>query len=124
MLTKVGRYLRQIRLDNNEILRDMALRLGVTSAFLSAVENGKKKMPKKLRDKLILEYGMDECGIVQLDDAVLESNDVVDINIKAMSEPKKELAVSFARSFENLTDEDVKFFSDYLKKRSNIGGRR
>lgn len=46
MLTSVGRFLRTLRIDHGEILKDMADVLGVSSAFLSAVENGKKKMPE------------------------------------------------------------------------------
>ena len=43
MLTSIGRFLRKLRIDHGEILKDMADALGVSSAFLSAVENGKKK---------------------------------------------------------------------------------
>ena len=46
MLTSIGRFLRKLRIENGEILKDMAEALGVSSAFLSAVENGKKKMPE------------------------------------------------------------------------------
>ena len=117
MLTKVGKLLRQIRLNNDEILRDMAKKLGVTSAFLSAVENGKKKMPKTMRNKIVEKYELIGDEVTNLDDAIMESNDSVEINIKAMSDAKKGLAVSFARSFEELSDEDVEFFAEYLKKR-------
>ena len=43
MATTLGVFLRKLRLANDEILKDMAKNLGVSSAFLSAVENGKKK---------------------------------------------------------------------------------
>ena len=46
MLTSIGRFLRKLRIDHGEILKDMADALGVSYAFLSAVENGKKKCPK------------------------------------------------------------------------------
>ena len=52
MLTSIGRFLRKLRIDNGEILKDMAEALGVSSAFLSAVENGKKKMPEGWIEKL------------------------------------------------------------------------
>ena len=117
MLTKVGKLLRKMRLDNDEILRDMAKKLEVTSSFLSAVENGKKKMPKTMRAKLIKNYDMNADEISTLDDAIMESNDTVEIGIKTMSEAKKGLAVSFARSFGELSEEDVEFFAEYLKKR-------
>lgn len=52
MLTGIGKFLRKLRIDNEEILKDMADALGVSSAFLSAVENGKKKMPDSWIEKL------------------------------------------------------------------------
>lgn len=118
MLTKVGKYLRFMRLNNDEILRDMAARLKVTSAFLSAVENGKKKMSKRMRETLITEYRLSDEEIRALDDAILESNDSVEINIRTLSEAKRGLAISFARSFGELSDEDVAFFAEYLNNRN------
>ena len=46
MLTSIGRFLRKLRIDQGEILKDMAEKLGVTVSFLSSVENGKKKCPR------------------------------------------------------------------------------
>ena len=42
MLTALGRFLRKIRIDRNELLKDMADKLEVSASFLSAVENGKR----------------------------------------------------------------------------------
>jgi transcriptional regulator with XRE-family HTH domain len=46
MLTQLGIFLRKLRLDRGEILKDMAIKLNVSSSFLSAVENGKKRIPQ------------------------------------------------------------------------------
>ena len=55
MRTSIGDFLRKLRLTKEQKLKDMAELLGVTSAFLSAVENGKKSMPdswlRKIKDK-------------------------------------------------------------------------
>ena len=58
MLTSIGKFLRKLRMSNGEILRDMAEALEVSSAFLSAVENGKKKMPEGWRKKLQTIYSL------------------------------------------------------------------
>ena len=42
MTTNFGKFCRKLRIDNDELLYDMAAKLGVSSAFLSKVENGKK----------------------------------------------------------------------------------
>ena len=118
MLTKVGKFLREMRLNNDEILKDMAKKLGVTSAFLSAVENGKKKMPVSMRNKIVKNYHLCEKDINALDSAILESNDYVEINISSLSDDRKGLAVSFARTFGDLNDKDIQFFTDYLNNRN------
>ena len=48
MLTEFGKALRKIRIDRQQLLKDMANKLGVSSAYLSAVENGKRRMPQDL----------------------------------------------------------------------------
>ena len=53
MLTDFGKELRKIRIDNNEFLKDMANKLGVTVSYLSAVENGKRDIPDEWLDKII-----------------------------------------------------------------------
>ena len=43
MITSLGNFLRKLRFEKGEVLKDMAEKLGVTVSFLSAVENGKKE---------------------------------------------------------------------------------
>ena len=54
MLTEFGKFLRKIRIDRQELLRDMAGTLGVSVAYLSAVENGKRNVPVSWINKIIL----------------------------------------------------------------------
>ena len=118
MLTQLGKFLRQMRMDNNEILKEMATKLDVTSAFLSAIENGKKKMQSTMRDNIVKIYKLTKSQEKELDDAILESNDSVAINISSTSTAKKRLAISFARTFGEMDEEDVKAFAEYLENRS------
>jgi transcriptional regulator with XRE-family HTH domain len=46
MITNFGKFCRRLRIDNGELLYDMAKKLGVSSAFMSSVENGKKNRQK------------------------------------------------------------------------------
>lgn len=45
MLTPFGKFLRKLRIDHGELLKDMAEKLKVTASYLSAVEVGKKAVP-------------------------------------------------------------------------------
>ncbi|KHF28295.1 Helix-turn-helix domain protein [Anoxybacillus sp. BCO1] len=51
MLTEFGRFCRKLRIDNGELLKHMADKLGVTSSYLSAVENGKRNVPQDWVEK-------------------------------------------------------------------------
>ena len=45
MITAFGKFLRNLRMDIGELLLQMAEKLDVSPAFLSGVENGKRKIP-------------------------------------------------------------------------------
>ncbi len=45
-VTEFGKFSRKLRIENDELLRDMANKLGVTASYLSAVEIGKRNIPK------------------------------------------------------------------------------
>lgn len=46
MVHGLHKYLREIRIKHDELLKDMADRLGMSSSELSAIEHGKKPMPE------------------------------------------------------------------------------
>ena len=106
MVTNLGKFFRELRIENQEILRDMADNLGVSSAFLSAVENGKKKMPDSWYQKLTELYSLTKKQQEELKQAVMESSGIVQLNIAQSSCYQRNLAVSFAREF-NSIDEDL-----------------
>lgn len=58
-MTELGKFLRDIRIDNGEILYDMSLKLGVSPSTLSAVECGKTKMPIEWYKKICRLYHLD-----------------------------------------------------------------
>lgn len=105
MRTRLGDILRRIRMEKKHKLKDMADILGVSSSFLSAVENGKKNMPNYWIKTLKKYYGIDERLIEDLKQAVVELQDNIYINTKNISGVKKGLAVSFARKFDDIDEE-------------------
>ncbi len=116
MKTSLGGFLRKIRLSKGEILKDMAENLGVSSAFLSAVENGKKKMPESWYKKLKDLYNLTDQQQEKLEQVVIESSDIVELNIKDISEENKDLAICFARNFNSLDEETSKQIFEILNR--------
>lgn len=116
MVTEFGKFLRKIRIDRTEYLKDMAEKLGVTSSYLSAVENGKRNATEALVRKICKLYGLspDEARNLQYLAAI--SNQEVQINIKNESALKKELAVSFARRFSKMNNEQIQKIYEILEK--------
>ena len=94
MLTSLGRFLRKLRIDRNEILADMADKLSITASFLSAVENGKRSAATAWRNVLVKAYRLDTSEQAALDKAFVET--VKEISIPAENERRSQVEVSFA----------------------------
>lgn len=117
MATAIGDYLRKLRLANGEVLKDMAEKLGVSSAFLSAVEHGKKKVPANWDEKLRGIYHLSDVEMEHFNKAIMESRDTIELNIKDSHPQNRELAISFARQFDSIDEETSKEIMTILKKR-------
>ena len=116
-ITKFGEYTRDLRIDRGENLKEMAENLGVSSAFLSAVENGKKQVPKTWYEKISSIYELALKEQKKLRNAIEESKNMLVLNLQNVTQANKEFALVFARSFEELTDEERKKIQGILTKK-------
>lgn len=107
MLSEFAKFSRKLRIEESELLKDMAYRLGVTSSYLSAVEVGKRAIPEKWINLLVKEYGLSSSQESELKEIYQNSMDSITMNLKEKSKKDKDLIISFARNFDSL-DEDVK----------------
>lgn len=107
MLTKFGKKLRALRLENDQRLKDMADKLEVTAAYLSAVENGKRSVPDSWIEKLSISYKLSEEEIEELQKLAYENKTDIKIDLNNAKEPEIGLALSFARKFKDLSNEQV-----------------
>lgn len=102
MANKLGIFCRKLRLERGELLYDMAQKLGVSSAFLSKVENGKKKPPLQWRQVIISEYNLDGNRLEEFEDCFFEAINSDSIDISTYKESDKELMLLFARKFDEI----------------------
>lgn len=51
-LTELGKYLKQLRFDNNETIQDMAVKIGRTSSLICHIECGKRNLSMYIYKKL------------------------------------------------------------------------
>ncbi len=120
MLTSIGRFLRKLRIDHGEILKDMADKLHVTVSFLSAVENGKKKMPANWNRMICELYNLDEDQRQAFAMAIADTEETIEMNLYGASFNRRELAVSFARKFSDIDEGQV----DAIRKILQGGERK
>lgn len=115
MLTSLGIFLRKLRLEQGEVLKDMADKLGVTVSFLSAVENGKKRMPSSWNNKLCKIYSLDMYAQESLTKAIADAEESIELSFSGIANQNKEIAVSFARKFSEFDDEELEKIRQILK---------
>ena len=110
MVNNFGKFCRKLRIDKGELLYDMATKLEVSSAFLSKVENGKKKPPKEWREILIREYELDSDKIKELDQCMYEAQNYDSIDISNWNDNDRMMMLSFARKFNSFDSNKLKKF--------------
>lgn len=81
MLTPFGRFIRDLRIQHCELLRDMAKNLNVGPAFLSGVENGYNDIPKEWTIKITKMYSLSNEQVQSMNAAVI-AHTKVKINTK------------------------------------------
>lgn len=119
--TKFGEYVRVLRIKNHEIMGDMAKWLDTNTPFLSAVENGKKSIPKEWKEKIIDHYSLKNDEINELEKAIELSQTQLKVDLKKSSNTKREAALEFKRSFDDIDDDTAKRIIDLLEGRKKNG---
>ncbi|MBO4909778.1 MAG: XRE family transcriptional regulator [Lachnospiraceae bacterium] len=100
---------------------DMAKFLGTTTPFLSAVENGRKNVPKEWLSIISDYYRLSDDERKELEEAIEESKLQTKINMKDSSEMQRKVALQFARSFDEIDDETAERIIALLQKKDGGG---
>lgn len=102
MVTELGKFLRKIRIDRDELLSNMAKTLGVSSSFLSLVETGKKKPPLHWEQKIIEYYNLQDKHLEEFTECFFEALNADKIDISYFEEADKKLLRSLVKKFDSL----------------------
>jgi len=122
MLTDFGRYLRKLRIDYGELIRDMAEKLNVTASYLSAVETGKRNIPNTWVQEISTKYHLDEASRQALSAAAARSAKTIKLELENMPGNKRETAILFAREFGSMDDTTLSQIRDLLTKETPAVG--
>ena len=116
MANTLGKFLRKIRIDREELLADMARKLGVSSAFLSQIENGGKKPPKNWEEDFLAVYELDKNQEQEFRDCVFEAVNSKSIDLSSYSQNDRDMMLSFARKLNTINDEQKERLRNILNK--------
>ena len=103
--TKFGEYVRVLRIKHHEVMSDMAKILNTSPPFLSAVESGKKNVPKGWVTKLVEHYCLDSEEKLELENSIEESKTHLKLNLVNSGCNQRKAALQFVKSFEKMDDE-------------------
>lgn len=101
----------------------MAKRLGISPAYLSAIENNGRDIPKDFIAKIANEYNLKESQINELEEAKAQTSGAVAVQFENQKTEQNyvQAAVMFARDFSKLTSTQVEQLRNLLKSFEDSG---
>ena len=118
-----GKFLKHLRINNEEMLQDMAQKLDIKSSYLSAIESDHRDVPVDLTEKISKVYNLSEEDRQRLHQAELERDrKAVQLDLEKIKDNvlAKETVLSFANRFSSLTDEQLSAIQDILNKKEEV----
>ncbi len=116
MSTQLGKELKKLRIDLGENLMEMSTKIGMSAAFLSAIETGKKRVPNDFLNKLAAEYPDVANAFERYEVLINEARKEVNMQLNAGKFEDVELATMLARKFNNLSDDQKNQMKKILEK--------
>lgn len=114
-MTKFGIFVRKLRLDKGIRLRDMAKDLGISPAYLSAMETGHKDIPDSLADKISSVYNLSIEQTKELKHSIILSKQKICITTGQIAW-KNEIVSKLREKLDNLSEEQQFKIIEVLKE--------
>lgn len=121
-MTPLGAKLRKLRQERGIALKDMAKAVGVSSAYLSALEHGKRGKPTWFLVQRIIAYFnviWDEAEELQRLAEISDPRMTIDTG--GMTPEATELTNRLAQDIARLSREDLVFLRDEIRRRAARG---
>lgn len=116
VLTPFGKAVRKHRIDKELRMKEMADQLNVSSAFLSAVETGKKPVPVKLAQKISDYFELEHREHAELIKMATESRDSIQLSLDESSSKQRDLAIVFSNKLNKLSNKEIDNIYKILSK--------
>lgn len=117
MATQFGKLVRKLRIDKGVVLGEMAGAIGVSSAYLSAVENGKKNINEQLIKSVISYFSLDDSLEQELRNAAENSAASFKFDLRQFQDDERTLVSAFARQVADLSADQKQSIFEILNNR-------
>lgn len=111
MLSKFGQMVRSQRLKHDMLMNEMASRLKCSPSYLSAVEFGRRAVPKDWPAEIakILGLSSEESRTLEAvaTDSTSRSRGSVTVSLDELTPLQEEVAIQFARKIKELSTEEL-----------------
>jgi transcriptional regulator with XRE-family HTH domain len=110
-------FLKRLRLNNkDEKLKDMALKLKISTAYLSSIETGKRKMNLEVLHQIIMIYKLNEEESTELKYLRDMATDEINVKVNKMDDDKKTTLINFLSQVGSLDNKELEKINLILKK--------
>jgi transcriptional regulator with XRE-family HTH domain len=119
-LTKFGKIIRKLRVEYNLLLGSMAKSLGISSSYLSSIEMGERDIPEHFFEKIKSLNIFNNRELEDVQTSIYETKKV--FNFRPKNNEQQNLIAGFARSFDNLSVEQIKAIRVIVENNSQNKG--
>ena len=115
-VTEYGKFIRDLRMKRNETIYDTADLFNVSVPFVSAVENGKKKVPQGWYDKIVEYYDLEIDAKEKLKQLIVKSDKKITFYFEEYSTSKVDLMVNLKSVLDRLDEKIIKELKEFFEK--------
>lgn len=115
-LTHLGKHLRELRIDRGETAKEMAKKLNVTSAYLSSIELGRRRMSINLKDKIINTYCYSKEDIDLIEELVIKDSTMIKLHVDHLNLEERKILFALIRQIKELSKEDLDKIRKIIEK--------
>jgi transcriptional regulator with XRE-family HTH domain len=92
----------------------MAEKIGISAAYLSAIENGKRQIPDSIYDSICKAYPLSEKDKKKLKDSIVASSKTMKVDLTELAEKKKKVITKLMS--DDLDDETLNKLCEIIEK--------
>lgn len=115
-MTELAKILRILRINTNDTAKEMAEKLGMSSAYLSAIENGKRNVPQDFFDVVCASYCLSILDKNKLKKAITSTMSKLQIDVAEFSNERKEILMSLSQK--DIDDDTMRQLREIMKNKN------